>query len=141
MPKLEKTFERDIEELNKKIGLGVCAICSGTRKRGTWDTTLDGVRCMVTLFEKFASKVYAGEDREMPDYPETVYRAYSTDDYKDQAHVSMTVTLVGNDKEVRLFAITAGTGHETYFYPYPGGEGELMGALNITLDILDDIIL
>ena len=141
MPKLEKTFHRDIEELNKKIGHGVCSICAGTRKRESWDTTIGDVRCVVMLFEKYAPKIYVGEPRKQPDFPKRIITGYINDDYKDQIHLSMTVTLVGNSEEVRLFAVTAGGGNETYFSPYPSGESEMMDALNVTLNILDDMIL
>ena len=116
MGKLEKTLNMDLDELSRKIDHGVCSICSMTIKRDEWSTEAGDVKCIVKVFEKCSNK-------------------------KDGNHASMAVTLVRTGDEVRLCAITSGTSNALFFIPYDGCEGELSGALGITLNILDDMIL
>ena len=116
MGKMEKTLKRDLDELSRKIDHGVCSICPMTIKRDEWTTEAGGVKCIVKVFEKCSNK-------------------------KDGNHASMAVTLVRTEEEVRLCAITSGTSNALFFIPYDGCEGELTAALDITLNILDDMIL
>lgn len=141
MPQLEKNLHGDLDEINRKIGHGVCSICSMTTKRGTWDTTLGDVRCLLTVFEKHAPKEYVGAIPEAPAYPRTIRTDYSSGDYKDGPHYSMAVTLLGKGDEVRICAITSGSGNALYFLPFSGAEYELYEALDITLNQLDNIII
>lgn len=113
---MEQTLHRDLEELSRKIDQGVCSICPMTKKRDEWVTEADGVKCIVKVFEKYAAT-------------------------EEGQHAAMTVALFRTGEEVRLWASTAGTSNALYFSPYNGCEGELSGALEITLNILDDIIL
>ena len=122
MPQLEKTLQGDIEDINKKLAHSICSNCALTSKRGAWTTTVGDIKCIVTVFEKHAKKIWSGEE------------------WKDQPHYALTLTLLDTGEEVRLFAITSGSGQGTYFIPDAGPEGELMDVLNTSLNILDKII-
>ena len=122
MAKFEKVLHGDLDEIDRKIGQGIAAIASDTVKRDSWTTTAGDVRCIFTVFEKVARKIW--EDGE----------------YKDQPHYSLSVALVDTGEEIRLCAITAGSNQALYFIPGDGPEGGLMGALKTTLEILDQII-
>lgn len=86
-----------------------------TTKRDEWITEAEGVKCIIKVFEKHNAK-------------------------PEGNHASMTVALFRTGDEVRLWATASGTSNAMFFNPYNGCEGELSGALNVTLNILDDII-
>ena len=122
MPKVEKTLQGDIDEIDKKLTHAICSICPLTTKRASWTTTAGGVKCILSVYEKHAKKVWDGEM------------------WKDQPHYSLSVNLVDTGEEIRLCGITSGSSQEMYFIPDAGPEGELMDALNVSLEILDRII-
>lgn len=124
MPQLEKTLHGDLDEIHRKLAHVICSVCSPTTKRGTWTTTAGDVRCILTVFEKHSKNIWNEKDRE----------------WKLQPHCSMTLNLIDTGEEIRLFAITAGGSQELYYNPYPSLEGELIGALKIALDVMDDVI-
>ena len=122
MAKFEKTLHGDLDEIARKIGQGIPAIVPDTVKRDSWTTTAGNVRCIFTVFEKVARKEWTGTE------------------YKDRPHYSLSVALVDTGEEIRLCAITAGSNQALYFIPGDGPEGALLGALKVTLEIMDKII-
>lgn len=122
MAKFEKVLHGDLDEINQKLAKGICVICSKTQKRGSWTTAAGNVRCIVTVFERYAAKVFRD------------------DDWQPQPHCSLSLTLFDTGEEIRLCAITAGSGPDSAYFFSSGDEKDLMSALKSTLDILDDII-
>lgn len=116
MGKVEKTLQRDLDELSRKIDTGVCVNCPLTKKRHEWTHEFEGGKCIVKVFEK---------------HSET----------QEGNHASMTVVLFKTGSEVKLWAATSGGSNALFFNPYPSGEGALSGALEITLRTLDDMIM
>lgn len=124
MPKVEKTLQGDIEDINKKLAHAICSNCALTTECGTWTTTAGDVKCIFTVFEKHAKKIWNKTEGK----------------WKDQPHYVLSLTLIDTGEEVRLCAITSGSGQGTYFIPDAGPEGELMDVLNTALNVLDKII-
>ena len=116
MGKVEKTLNRDLDELSRKIDTGVCVNCPLTKKRHEWTQEFEGGKCIVKVFEKYA-------------------------DTQEGCHYSMTVVLFETGGEVKLWAATSGGSNALFFIPYDTGEGALSGALDITLRTLDDMIM
>lgn len=138
MPQMEKTLHGNVEEIKEKITFGIISNCALTNVRGTWDTTVGDVRCILVVYEKHAPKVYVGGKREAPPYPTTYHDEFDNDKlYKAQPHYSMALTLLAQGEEVRLCAITSGSSQDMYFIPYSGGEYDLFEALDITLNTMD----
>lgn len=148
MPQLEKTLQVDLDELERKIHMGFITQCPMTYKRGRWETTVGDVKCILIVYEQHAEKVYVRPDKPRegledwdPDYKPSWFNLYARDDFKQQPHYSISINLVVHGDEIRLCAITSGSGQEHYFLPDSGAEYDLFEALDITLNNLDSIIL
>ena len=116
MPKVNKTLHGDVTLLAKKIAHGIACYGTWIAKQDEWSSEAYGQRVIVQVYEKLS---------ETPDVP----------------HLSMTVVYYDTGEEIRLHATTAGGNQKFFLNPYPAGEGELTGVLNIVLAALDDIIM
>lgn len=115
MAKLTKVLHGDLDEISQKIDDGICNLCDHTSKREEWTTEGEGFKCIMKLFEKHALS-------------------------EGSPHATMAVTLLQTGDEIRLCAFSGGTSNAFFLNPYNGCEGQLNGALSLTLSILDDII-
>lgn len=148
MPQLEKTLTYDLKNLEEKIHMGIISQCELTFKRGRWETTVNGVKCILIVYEQHAEKVFVRPDP-VPDwmkewdedYKPSWHNIYARDYFQQQPHYSLAITLVVNGDEIQLCGITSGSGQEHYFLPDSGAEYGLFEALDITLNNLDNIIL
>ena len=122
MPQLEKVLHGDLDAIRGKISHGVLSLSPLTSVRGSWETTVNGVRCVTVMYEKHDKKRFDGEN------------------WVPNPHYAMSVTLVDTGSEVRVGAITAGSAQDMYFIPDSGAEYGLFEALSITLDMWDHII-
>ena len=144
MPKLEKTLQGNLDIIEKKINHGVLSICPMTGKRDRWETTVGGVRCVMLVYEKYAMPVLAHPDK-LPedwdkDYNPSWFNIYARDAFDQAPHFSMVVTMLDDGEEIKLCGITSGSGQAHLFSPDTGGEYDLYEALDITLEILDQIV-
>ena len=122
MAKFEKVLHGDLEELAGKITQGITSISPDTDRRDSWSTTVGDVKCTFMVFEKNAPRVWIDGEQ------------------KDQPHYTLSITMVDTGREIRLCAIAAGCNQARYAIPGDGPEGKLIGALKLTLSILDQII-
>ena len=148
MPQMEKTFKKSLNELEKKMNLGIVSLSPMTFKRGRWETTVNGVKSILIVYEKHAEKVYVKPKEPHPwqknwdeDYKPSWFNIYARDDFQQAPHYSLSIMLVVNGDEIQLCAMTSGSGQEHYGLPDSGAEYSLFEALDITLENLDNIIL
>ena len=119
-----------------------------TYKRGRWETTVKDVKTILIVYEQHAEKKFVRPD-EPPewmkawdeDYTPTWFNIYARAYCQPQPHYSLSITLVVSGDEIRLCAMTAGSGQEQCFIADSGSEYSLFEALDITLNNLDKIIL
>lgn len=149
MPQLEKTLKIDLGELETKIMFGFFS-CPMTSQRGRWETTVNGVKTVLIVYEQHAEPTFVKppEDKmpewmkEWPDdYSPSWANIYAREFFQQKPHYSIAITLVQNGDEIKLCAITSGSGQNQVFYPECGGEFGLFETLDLTLSVLDDIIL
>lgn len=148
MPQLERTFKKPLDELERKIDMGLISICSLTSRRGRWETTVGNVKCVLLVYEQHAEKVYVKpkEPNEWQktwdeSYTPSWFNPYARDDFQQQPHFGIAINLIDTGEEVRVCGITSGSGQDHYFSPDCGGEFGLFEALDITLNTLDRIIM
>lgn len=143
MPQLEKTLKIGLKELEDKINLGFFQ-SPLTYKRGRWETTVNGVKSVLIVYEQHAERVFvkpADPPEWMKDWDEDYKPSWEnifTRDYmQQQPHFSISIMLVEHGDEIRLCAMTSGSGEEQYGSSDSGGEYGLFETLDITLNILD----
>ena len=116
MATVRKTLLGDADLIAKKIAHGIASFGNHIGKRDEWTTKEGGCRVIVQVYEK------QGLGSADPDF-------------------CMTVILFDTGSEIRLYATTSGGWQNFQNNPYPTGEGELAGVLNVVLNVLDDIII
>lgn len=124
MPKLEKVLHGDINKINDTLSNFMIFNCGLTNKRESWTTTFGDCKCIVSMFEKHAKRIWDDEAKE----------------WKNQPHYGLSLTLIDTGEEIRLCGITCGSGQEMYFIPDCGAEGELIDVLNTGLILLDQLM-
>lgn len=147
MPQIEKTLKIGLDELEKKIHMGLFSNVPLIYKRGRWETTVNGVKSVLIVYEQHAEKVYV-KPKEPPewmkewdeDYKPTWHNIFAQDYFEQAPHYSLSIMLVQSGDEIRLCAMTSGSGQEHYYLPDSGAEYGLFEALDITLEVLDQII-
>ena len=122
MAQHEAVLHGDLEEIERKLNLGIIALSPNTGKRGSWTTTVGNVRCDLLVYEKNAPRVWVNGE------------------HVDQPHYSLSITLVDTGEEIRLCAITSGSNPAPYFLPGSGADAALLEPLKLTLEALDRII-
>lgn len=149
MPQLEKTLNYDLVNLEKKINTGIITQCPLTFKRGRWETTIDDVRTILIVYEQHANPVYEKpgdppqwmkEDWD-DDYKPSWFNIYAREYHKPQPHYTLSITMAVKGDEIRLCAMTSGSGQDHLFIPDSGAEYGLFEALDITLNNLDNIFI
>ena len=116
MPKVEKTLHGDVDNIAAKLKRGIACFGTMISIREQMETEHNGRKCILQVYEKKSLD------------PET-------------RHFSLAVVLLDTGQDVHLMAATSGGSNEYFGNPYPTGEGELAGALNVVLNVLDDIIM
>lgn len=124
MPQLDKVLHGNLDEIEKKLNGALFAQIPLLCKRGSWTTTAGGVTCRMLVYEQNAKRIWDKEAEE----------------WKEQPHYSLSITMVDTGEEVRLCGITAGSSQDMYFIPDSGAEYGMFEALSITLDMWDFII-
>ena len=147
MPQIEKTLRMDLETLEKKIHLGFAVSSPLTYKRGRWETTVGGVKSVLIVYEKHDKKEFV-KPSDPPEWMEEWDKDYKPDwfnicareYFQQKPHYSISIMLVEQGGEIRLCAITSGSGQEQYFLPDSGAEYSLYETLDIILENLDRIL-
>lgn len=143
MPQIEKVLHGDLQNIEDKIHFGMFSICPLTMKRGRWETTVNGVKSVLIVYEQHAMPVYKKPDKLPEDWPEDYTPSWfnlPAQDYFQQApHYSLSIMLVDTGEEIRLVAMSSGSGQDHLFIPDSGGEFGIYEALDLTLENLDTI--
>ena len=116
MPKVTKTLHGDVDNIAAKLKVGITSFGTYIALREQMEADHNGKKCILQVYEKQSLEQGA-------------------------AHYSLSVVLLDTGEEIRLMAATSGGINDYFFNPYPSGEGELSGALNIVLGVLDEIIM
>ena len=116
MPKVTKTLHGDVDKIAAKLKQGISSFGTLLSLRDQMEAEHDGRKCILQVYEK-----------------KTLEPA--------KPHYSLSVVLLDTGEDIRLMATTSGGSNEYFGNPYPDGEGELTGVLNVILNVLDDIIM
>ena len=116
MPKVTKTLHGDVDNIAAKLKRGISAFGKLISIREQMETEHEGRKCILQVYEKKSLE-------------------------EEARHFSLSVVLLDTGEDIRLMATTSGGSNEYFGNPYPDGEGELAGVLNVILNVLDEIIM
>lgn len=143
MPQIEKTFKIDMETLEDAIHTSYFSLPL-TYKRGRWETTVNGVKSVLIVYEQHAEPVYV-KPKDPPDwlkewdddYKPTWHNLYARDFMQQQPHYSISIMLVQHGDEIQLCAMSSGSGQEHLYLPDSGAEWGIYETLEISLTNLE----